>query len=472
MSQRAANVPGQTVLVGCAGIAFAFIVSTLIAQRTSGDIEGEALSISFAVGPNIEALSGVRTELRHLQALVLQRLELGGKRPAAASDKIGQVRRELDARLSLCVVQRSDEAVLFARFQEALRRFDLAAERALTMARSGVDRASLVKTEAELQSLADDASERGGALITMEVERARGAAMQIERLRQKSNRAALQLDALCGAGAAVVAALVFRSQRRFLRLQHEHEAVLRRRAEELDQFASRVAHDILGPMGSVSMALTVAERPAVSAESKAAALTRGHASIGRVQRLVDGLLDFARAGAAPHGATAELQTVLPGLAEEIQSEAQRARVDLEVDKLPNCTVSCSPGALLSVLGNLLRNSIKYMGDSETRHVSLRVQAGRGRVYFEVQDTGPGIAAELSERIFQPYVRAGLPGQPGIGLGLATVKRLVEAHGGRVGVRSVVAGGSLFWFELPRAADPDSTAKGKSPLTSLQSLRRA
>jgi signal transduction histidine kinase len=101
-----------------------------------------------------------------------------------------------------------------------------------------------------------------------------------------------------------------------------------------------------------------------------------------------------------------------------------------------------------------------------------VQAGRGRVYFEVQDTGPGIAAELSERIFQPYVRAGLPGQPGIGLGLATVKRLVEAHGGRVGVRSVVAGGSLFWFELPRAADPDSTAKGKSPLTSLQSLRRA
>jgi hypothetical protein len=251
MKQRAAKVPGQTVLVGCAGIAFAFIVSTLIAQRTSGDIEGEALSISFAVGPNIEALSGARTELRHLQALVLQSLELGGKRPVAGSDTIEQVRRELDARLSLCVVQRSDEAVLFARFQEALRRFDRAAERALTLARSGVDRMTVFKTEAELQALADDASERGGALVTMEVERARGAAMQIERLRQKSNRAALQLDALCGAGAAVVAALVFRSQRRYLRLQHEHEAVLRRRAEELDQFSSRVAHDIQGPMGSV-----------------------------------------------------------------------------------------------------------------------------------------------------------------------------------------------------------------------------
>ena len=471
MKQRAANVPGQTVLVGCAGIAFAFIVSTLIAQRTSGDIEGEALSISFAVGPNIEALSGARTELRHLQALVLQRLELGGKRPDVG-DTIAQVRRELDARLSLCVVQRSDEAVLFARFQEALRRFDLAAERALTMARRGSDRALLIKTEAELQTLADEASERGGALITMEVERARGAAMQIERLRQRSNRAALQLDALCGAGAAAVAALVFRSQRRFLRLQQEHEAVLRRRAEELDQFASRVAHDILGPMGSVSMALTVADRPAATAETKAAALTRGHASIGRVQRLVDGLLDFARAGAAPHGATAELQTVLPGLVEEIQSEAQRARVDLEVDKLPACTVSCSPGALLSVLGNLLRNSIKYMGDSETRQVSLRVQAGRGRVYFEVQDTGPGIAAELSERIFQPYVRAGQAGQPGIGLGLATVKRLVEAHGGRVGVKSIVAGGSLFWFELPRASDPDSVPQVPSLRTPLQPLRRA
>lgn len=470
METRKARVPGHSALVGCAGIAFAFIVSTLLSQRSSGDIEGEAVTISFRVAPNIEAISGARTELRHLQTVVLEKLELGNKRPGAAQ-AIAEVRRELDARLSLVTVQRADESVLLAHFREALRHFDLAAERALTNARRGAAPALLARSAEELQRLADEASDKGGALIGLEVERARGAALQIERLRQRGNRAALILDALCGGVAIVIAALVFRSQRRFQKLQLEHEQVLQRRAEELDQFAARVAHDILGPLGAVSMALTVAERPAASSQTRAEALARGHASIGRVQRLVDGLLDFARAGAAPHGATAEVRSVVTGLLDELQVEAQRARVDIEVGELPPCAVACSSGALLSVLSNVLRNAIKYMGDGDVRRVALRAQAGRGKVCFEIEDTGPGIPPQLGERIFQPYVRAGLPGQPGIGLGLATVKRLAEAHGGRVGVRPAPAGGSLFWLELPRAADPEPAHElAVGPLAQVKPLR--
>lgn len=468
METRRVRLPGHTALVGCAGIAFAFIVSTLLSQRSSGDIEGEALSISFGAAPNIEAISGARTELRHLQTMVLEKIELGSKRPGAAQ-AIAQVRRELDARLSLVSAQRGDEAALLGRFREALRRFDLAAERALTNARRGPDAALLARTAEELQRLADEASDDGGALIGLEVERARGAALQIERLRQRSNRAALILDALCGGVAVVIAALVYRSQRRYQKLQVEHEQVLQRRAEELDQFAARVAHDILGPLGAVSMALTVAERPAASSQTRSEALARGHASIGRVQRLVDGLLDFARAGASPHGASADVRSVVSGLLDELEAEAQRARVDLEVGDLPACAVACSSGALLSVLSNVLRNAIKYMGDGDVRRVALRVQAGRGKVFFEIEDTGPGIPPGLSERIFQPYVRAGLPGQPGIGLGLATVKRLAEAHGGRVGVRPSPAGGSLFWLELPRAADPEPVRES-AQLAQVKPLR--
>lgn len=72
--------------------------------------------------------------------------------------------------------------------------------------------------------------------------------------------------------------------------------------------------------------------------------------------------------------------------------------------------------------------------------------------MEVEDSGPGISPELVGDIFQPYVRGPTNVKEGLGLGLATVKRLCETHGGRVGVRSVVGRGSIFWVELPRLKD--------------------
>jgi signal transduction histidine kinase len=70
----------------------------------------------------------------------------------------------------------------------------------------------------------------------------------------------------------------------------------------------------------------------------------------------------------------------------------------------------------------------------------------------VEDSGPGIPAELGERVFEAYIRGHRASatRPGIGLGLATVKRLVTAHGGTLGTRRSGLGGASFWFELPRA----------------------
>src|SRR5256885_15977940 len=70
-----------------------------------------------------------------------------------------------------------------------------------------------------------------------------------------------------------------------------------------------------------------------------------------------------------------------------------------------------------------------------------------RSLFEVEDTGPGIPPALGQRIFEPYFRGPNTGAPGIGLGLATVKRLVESHSGTLGVRAGAKGGRLFWVEL-------------------------
>ena len=122
-----------------------------------------------------------------------------------------------------------------------------------------------------------------------------------------------------------------------------------------------------------------------------------------------------------------------------------------------CWVKASPGVLTSALSNLVRNAVKYMGDAPERRIEVRVFAQGAMTRFEVADTGPGIPANLLDSIFEPYVRANPAAAKGIGLGLATVKRVVVTHGGRVGVQSALGAGSLFWFELPAATPPDPLA---------------
>ena len=108
------------------------------------------------------------------------------------------------------------------------------------------------------------------------------------------------------------------------------------------------------------------------------------------------------------------------------------------------------GMLDVVLSNLLSNASKYMVSSPVRRITVRAGTEPRRVHVEVEDTGPGVPAGLAQTIFEPYKRAPGATQPGLGLGLATVKRLVEGHGGAVGVRNAPSGGAVFWFELPRA----------------------
>jgi signal transduction histidine kinase len=106
-----------------------------------------------------------------------------------------------------------------------------------------------------------------------------------------------------------------------------------------------------------------------------------------------------------------------------------------------------------------------MGNSEVRRVTVRVEESGTQCRVAVEDTGPGIPPDMKSILFEPYVRANST-QPGIGLGLATVKRLAEAHGGRVGVEAAPGSGSTFWFELPKATG--TAARGAAPTTLLHS----
>src|SRR5438105_3351013 len=425
----------RVLAVAFVGVVAAFIGSTMLVQHQAREIDADALMISRDAAPGIQVISDLRAEVREMQARVFRTVN-----GFPASDIVDS-RRRLDALLEHAVALPTDapEALLLGKLHSAVRAFDEAAERALEQARGGHRDVAQETARNEVFRLADAAGAAANDLVQYDVEAAEKAAQRIEAARRRGNRTAWQLDAFCAAIAAFAAFVTVRTLRQFHRMQQANQELTERRAAELEQFAGRVAHDILSPLSAVSMAMGIVEK---SPAQSAAALERAQSSLSRVRRIVDGLLEFARAGARPEAAgRADVRAVTAGLFDELSPFAVQRDAVLRFEDVPECDVACSPGVLLSVLGNLLRNGLKYLGDAELREVALRVRQRRGRVLFEVEDTGPGIPASLGARIFEPYVRGPNTGAPGIGLGLATVKRLVESHGGSLGVRAGARGGA-------------------------------
>lgn len=432
-------------------VAAAFVASTIVAQRAAREVGGLAAAIARDAAPGLAAMGNVRGEVRHLQELVTRYAALG---PSATDRQtIDDTRRRLDSHLAefRSLPTTTEELRLLNRLQTDVRAFDEAVERVLAQPATSRSRELADALVREVGVLADQALATAGEIVQLDARLAEDTALRIEEVHRRADRLALQMDMLCVLVAALAGWLVARALGKARQLETEHRELVERRAEELEQFAGRVAHDVLSPLATVGLALSVAQRNGSPAQQSAA--QRGSASLHRVRGIVDALLEFARSGARPEpGALTDVPPVVAGLYDELRPQAEATAAELRFEPVPECAVACSSGVLVVLLSNLVRNALKYLGDATERVVVLRVRPRRHTVAFEVEDSGPGIPTELGDRIFDPYVRGARASatRPGIGLGLATVKRLVTAHGGSLGAARGVLGGSLFWFELPRA----------------------
>jgi signal transduction histidine kinase len=224
------------------------------------------------------------------------------------------------------------------------------------------------------------------------------------------------------------------------------------RSAELEQFAGRVAHDIRSPLGSVSIALDVMQKSKDTDSKTRDLLARAARTMQHIKQLIDDLLVFATAGGlivpGEWGERkASVRVVLDGVVEDSSLEAEKRGIQIVYEKPdPDLVVACGPGVLISVVTNLVSNAMKFIGDAPLRRVTISARQVRSDVRLEVSDTGPGLAPELCDKVFQPHVR-GASAEAGFGLGLATVRRLVEAHGGEVGVEASPEGGCRFWVRL-------------------------
>jgi len=449
--------PVRSLAVALFLVIGAFVGSTIWSQQQSHSIDGDAFLISREAAPAVTFLSDARAELRETESKVIRAV---AGRPGAPGE-VAASRAKVEELIGQAMALPNDqqETALLVKLHAALRSFDEATRRALDEIRAGQKTQARDTVEKDLRPAADEAALAARALVKYDATAAADAAVRIEKARSRTDRFAYELDGLCAVLAIGAAVLGMRLFRQVQRAEHERRILTEAKAEELEQFAGRVAHDILSPLSAVGMAIAIVERRAPQEKE---ALSRASASLQRVRGIVDGLLEFARAGARPEvAARAEVQPIVAGLREELLPFSEQAGAKLDTGEVPACAVACSPGVLMSLLGNLLRNAIKYLGDSKAREVTLRIRSRRGRVLFEVEDTGPGIPSHLTRRVFEPYVRGPNIGVPGIGLGLATVKRLVESHDGEVGVRVAPKGGCIFWFELRESFPPEPSLDSDS-----------
>jgi signal transduction histidine kinase len=450
-----AQTPRWFLLLAFTAVASSFVGATVFTTYSSHHIDEASLSIAGSAMPSIRHLAAARADLRELQILfhdAITKVEAG--QPVTKRLQIERTRAALATELEAYWNQPAypGERQLRTTLNQDRQELEAASDRTLSSIDARDARSARNLFDHDLRIASDATSSGIAAAIELNADVARDLASRVQRAHRRSIRVAVTLDAVAVLLTGFAAMLVLRALRRAERKREAHNQLLAARANELEQFAGRVAHDILSPLGAAGLVFSVFEHKLASEPTLRDLNARGVASVARVQRIVDGLLEFARAGARPDPrARADVREVTLDVATELRPAADEAFIELLVDPPPPCGVSASPGVLTSLLSNLLRNAIKYMGDSPVRRVQLSIEENADRVHFEVSDTGPGLPAELGEHVFEPYVRGRHSKQPGIGLGLATVRKMVEAHGGRIGVDSRPGRGTRFWFELPRAS---------------------
>jgi PAS domain S-box-containing protein len=223
---------------------------------------------------------------------------------------------------------------------------------------------------------------------------------------------------------------------------------LQRSNRELDQFAYVASHDLKAPLRGIAK---LAEWLSEDLEDRLDDRTREYlrlldARVHRMERLIEGILQYARAGRAR--TNPESVDVGRLVHEVIDMLAPPTRFKIEVQGyMPVMVTERSP--LEQVFLNLLGNAVKH-ADSESPLVTVSVtDEGGGWFEFSVTDNGPGIAPEFHERIFTIFQTL-VPRDDveGTGIGLSVVKRIVEWQGGQVWVESEVGRGATFRFLWP------------------------
>ena len=382
-------------LITIIGVAMAFILAVdLWGARRAEEASDEILNNATQ---SIELVYDIRWQLHKLTEGT----------PAQTRVAIAQLDADIAAYAPLATFE--NEGRTWAGVRDTLALFREAALRG--------DQAQVLVRESKLVEPIED-------LIAINVRETTHAAQQMTSTRHTE----IAVDTIAVLAAAVLigvlALRLVRARQRTTELLAENLARAEDRNRELDAFAGRAAHDLRSPLNPIrGYAELISTDPAVPPE------TRRHASlitksVLRMQRIVDDMLELARAGHVEHG-TAAIVPVIGRVRDELEAELLDADVNVAAEDV---TAAITETSLEQILRNLIGNAAKYRSPERKLAIDVSAKRAGAGLVIEVADNGVGMDRESLAHAFDPFWR-GRRDIAGTGLGLSIVERLARAGGG-------------------------------------------
>ena len=255
----------------------------------------------------------------------------------------------------------------------------------------------------------------------------------------------------------VGAAMFFKDLTRVEQLEERER--LRDRLAAVGEMAAVIAHEVKNPLGGIEVMAGLLRRKIPDAPDAQAMLTDIINEAKMANAIVQEVLDFVR--------PIRLQVEHTGVAEAVQgaihladTKARRGSIDVDVQLQPGLPqIHADQHQITQVFTNLLMNAYEAMdGRGRIAITGQRVRMedgaeGRDAVLVDVTDNGPGIAQDVAERVFNPFFTTKPQGS---GLGLAIVRKIVDAHDGRIDLRTAPGQGTTIRITLPVSGDTELT----------------
>jgi signal transduction histidine kinase len=222
---------------------------------------------------------------------------------------------------------------------------------------------------------------------------------------------------------------------------------------ELEAFSYSVSHDLRGPLDALNGFIYVLLKqygPRLDAQGKEL-IEHIRSSGRRMTELIDDLLNLSRVTTSVmRTEKIDLSALARSIMEELCHTAPGRKVDFVTSE--RLEVSGDANLLRIVMENLLRNAWKYTSHHEQARIEFGQTNNRGRQAYFVKDDGSGFDSRAADRLFQPFQRLHSSSEfPGNGIGLATVRRIIQRHGGEVWAEGALEKGATFYFTLERRA---------------------
>lgn len=214
------------------------------------------------------------------------------------------------------------------------------------------------------------------------------------------------------------------------------------------RFARGIVHDLKNPLNIIGLTAEVAAMPNAPAEMRTQATVRIRKQVERISELVSEILYFTQGNQdAVVLVPMNYAEFVAHMVEELRPDAELKAARIEfANPPPPVKVLLDPKRLRRVFVNLVHNATDVMADGGK--IILRFEHDDTGVITEIEDTGPGIAPEILDRLFQAFATHGKT--HGTGLGLSICKKIVEDHHGRIWARNEPGRGAVFAFALPLA----------------------